>query len=93
MTFVPDFGQVQSDNRILNLSPFEVKSNENRQFFTEGTELFNKGDLFYSKRISSIPSYYNYDGINNEDKIIKDQKEAKILNATKISGRTANGLG
>ena len=93
MTLVPDFGQVQSDNRILNLTPFEVKFNENRQFFTEGTELFNKGDLFYSKRIGSIPSYYNYSGINSDDKIIKDQTEAKVLNATKISGRTAKGLG
>ncbi|GGI28978.1 DUF5916 domain-containing protein [Pedobacter mendelii] len=93
MTLVPDFGQVQSDNRILNLTPFEVKFNENRQFFTEGTELFNKGDLFYSKRIGSIPSYYNYSGVNSGDKIIKDQTEAKVLNATKISGRTAKGLG
>lgn len=93
MTLVPDFGQVQSDNRILNLTPFEVKFNENRQFFTEGTELFNKGDLFYSKRIGSIPSYYNYSQINNGDKIVKDQTEAKVLNATKISGRTAKGLG
>lgn len=93
MTLVPDFGQVQSDNRILNLTPFEVKFNENRQFFTEGTELFNKGDLFYSKRIGSIPSYYNYSQITNGDKIVKDQTEAKVLNATKISGRTAKGLG
>lgn len=93
MTLVPDFGQVQSDNRILNLTPFEVKFNENRQFFTEGTELFNKGDLFYSKRIGSIPSYSNYSEIGAGDKIIKDQTEAKVLNATKISGRTAKGLG
>ena len=93
MTLVPDFGQVQSDNRILNLTPFEVKFNENRQFFTEGTELFNKGDLFYSKRIGSIPSYYDYSGVSGGDKIIKDQTEAKVLNATKISGRTAKGLG
>ena len=34
MTLIPDFGQVQSDNRVLNLSPFEVKFNENRPFFT-----------------------------------------------------------
>ena len=93
MTLVPDFGQVQSDNRILNLTPFEVKFNENRQFFTEGTELFNKGDLFYSKRIGSIPSYYNSNAIGANDKIVKDQTEAKVLNATKISGRTAKGLG
>lgn len=57
MTLVPDFGQVRSDNQVLNLTPFEVKFNENRQFFTEGTELFNKVDLFYSRRIGSFPSY------------------------------------
>ncbi len=36
MTVIPDFGQVQSDNQVLNLTPFEVKFNENRSFFTEG---------------------------------------------------------
>jgi hypothetical protein len=93
MTLIPDFGQVISDNRILNLTPFEVKFNENRQFFTEGTELFNKGDLFYSKRIGSIPSYFDYSKVSNSDKIIKDPQEAKVINATKVSGRTAGGLG
>ncbi|MEJ5993931.1 DUF5916 domain-containing protein [Pedobacter sp. Du54] len=93
MTLIPDFGQVQSDYRVLNLTPFEVKFNENRQFFTEGTELFNKGDLFYSKRIGSIPSYFDYSGVKSTDKIIKNPQEGKILNATKVSGRTAKGLG
>ena len=93
MTLIPDFGQVQSDYRVLNLTPFEVKFNENRQFFTEGTELFNKGDLFYSKRIGSIPSYFDYNGIKPLDKIIKNPQEGKVLNATKVSGRTATGLG
>jgi len=93
MTLIPDFGQVQSDYRVLNLTPFEVKFNENRQFFTEGTELFNKGDLFYSKRIGSIPSYLDESGIKSTDKVIKSPKEGKVLNATKISGRTAKGLG
>ena len=55
-TLVPDFGQVQSDNQVLNLSPFEVQYNENRGFFTEGTELFNKGGLFYSRRVGAQPA-------------------------------------
>jgi len=93
MTLIPDFGQVQSDYRVLNLTPFEVKFNENRQFFTEGTELFNKGDLFYSKRIGSIPSYFDYSKLKSTDKVIKNPQEGKVLNATKISGRTASGLG
>ena len=51
MTLVPDFGQVVADNLVLNLSPYEVRFNENRQFFTEGTELFNKTGTFYSRRV------------------------------------------
>jgi hypothetical protein len=51
MTLIPDFGQVQTDNLVLNLTPFEQRFNDNRPFFTEGAELFNKGNLFYSRRI------------------------------------------
>jgi len=95
MTLIPDFGQVQSDNRILNLTPFEVKFNENRSFFTEGTELFNKGDLFYSRRIGASPSYFKdlSAQLQTGETIVKDPQESKVLNATKISGRTAKGLG
>ncbi len=93
MTLIPDFGQVQSDNRILNLTPFEQKFNENRAFFTEGTELFNKGNLFYSRRIGIEPRYKK--GISNgaNEIITEDPSQAKIINATKISGRTQKGLG
>jgi len=54
MTLIPDFGQVSADARVLNLSPFEVKYEEKRQFFNEGTELFEKGDdMFYSRRLQN----------------------------------------
>lgn len=95
MTLVPDFGQVQSDNIIQNLGPFEVKYNEYRSFFTEGTELFGKGNLFYSRRIGGMPVNFN-DASNNlsaNDSIIKNPVETKLINATKISGRTKKGLG
>lgn len=95
MTLIPDFGQVQSDNQVLNLSPFEVKFNENRSFFTEGTELFNKGNFFYSRRIGGEPiGYYEVEGkLQRRDSIVKNPGETKLINATKISGRTAGGLG
>ena len=95
MTLVPDFGQVQSDNQVLNLSPFEVKYNENRSFFTEGTELFSKGNLFYSRRIGGTPLHYGdvYNKIAANETVIKNPQESKLINATKISGRTKNGLG
>ncbi|MCX6316709.1 MAG: DUF5916 domain-containing protein [Bacteroidetes bacterium] len=94
-TLVPDFGQVQSDNRVLNLTPFEIKYTENRPFFTEGTELFSKGNLFYARRIGIDPvllhSPDEYAGTN--DKLIKNPSESKLINATKISGRTQKGFG
>lgn len=94
-TLIPDFGQVQSDNQVLNLTPFEVKFNENRSFFTEGTELFNKGNLFYSRRIGGSPMhlYDAYDNVKEGEKILKNPSESKLINASKISGRTKNGLG
>jgi hypothetical protein len=92
MTLVPDFGQVQSDNQVLNLSPFEVRYNENRSFFTEGTELFNKGNLFYSRRIGGTPIHRNFT-VEPGHNVIENPSETKLINATKISGRTAKGLG
>lgn len=95
MTLVPDFGQVQSDNQVLNLSPFETQYAENRSFFTEGTELFNKGSLFHSRRVGGRPLHY-YDVYNQataNENVIRNPQESKLINATKISGRTKNGLG
>jgi hypothetical protein len=95
MTVVPDFGQVRSDNQVLNLSPFEVKYNENRPFFTEGTELFNKGNLFYSRRVGGTPLKYGnpYNQLAAGEKVVSNPQEGKLINATKISGRTNKGLG
>jgi len=93
MTLIPDFGQVQSDNKVLNLTPFEVKYNENRPFFTEGTELFNKGNLFYSRRVGGSPIDYGNVPLHANEEIVKQPSETRLLNATKFSGRTAGGLG
>ncbi len=93
MTLVPDFGQVQFDKKVLNLSPFEVRYNERRQFFTEGVELFNKGGLFYSRRVGSQPvNYYNV-ALDSNEIIENNPSSTPLLNATKISGRTTKGLG
>ena len=95
MTLIPDFGQVQSDNRVLNLTPFEQKFSENRSFFTEGTELFNKGNLFYSRRIGGQPLHY-YDAYNqagSNESVTENPTHSKLINATKISGRSQKGLG
>jgi hypothetical protein len=91
-TLIPDFSGVRSDNQVLNLSPFEVRFNENRQFFTEGVELFNKAGLFYSRRIGS--TFRNItEKIEDNESIISRPQAAQLINASKITGRTNGGLG
>lgn len=96
-TLIPDFGQVISDNVVNNLTPFEVQFQENRPFFTEGTELFNKAGLFYSRRIGATPgSYYDVLDFADEEpdwKIEKNPALTQLYNAIKFSGRTKNKLG
>ena len=89
MTLIPDFGQTKSDDLILNTSPFEIRYDENRPFFTEGTDLFNKAGLFYSRRIGQVPDFETSEG----DEIINLPSAIPIINATKISGRNKNNLG
>lgn len=90
-TLIPDFGQTNFDSTILNLSPFEQQFQEQRPFFTEGTELFSKGNMFYSRRVGGSPSLYP--NVNNDETITEYPAKVKLLNATKISGRTKKGLG
>ena len=95
MTLIPDFGQVASDDNIYNFTPFEIRYEEKRQFFTEGTELFNKGGIFYSRRIGSEPKKYDsvYDRLGENEEVTENPMQTRLINATKISGRTTGGLG
>jgi len=94
-TLIPDFGQTISDNQVLNLSPFEVQYQENRPFFTEGTELFNKGGLFYSRRVGAQPLGFGGAGgqLGKGEFLYQNPGVTRLLNATKVSGRTGKGLG
>ena len=95
LTLVPDFGQRKSDDEVLNLSPFEVRYGEDRQFFTEGTELFTKAGVFYSRRVGGTPGRYSRvaSQLNPGERILSNPDEAQLINATKITGRSANGVG
>lgn len=88
---VPDFGQTKFDNYILNTLPFEQQFDENRPFFTEGTDMFSKGNLFYSRRIGgqSLPEPET----SNKEKITELPSSVDLINAIKVSGRTEKGLG
>lgn len=94
MTLIPDFGQVQSDDEIYNLSPFEVYYSEKRPFFMEGTELFNKGNVFYSRRVGKKPSgYYSaYDSLEENEIMMSNPQNAQLINATKLSGKSSRNL-
>jgi len=95
MTLIPDFGQVEADDLIVNLSPFEVRLSEKRPFFTEGLELFSKADLFYTRRIggSAFDYYGPFDSASDDEEVITNPQIPQLFNATKISGRNKNGLG
>jgi len=95
LTLFPDFGQVQSDSKVKNLSYNEITYNENRSFFKEGTELFNTNSLFYSRRIGKTPKeFYQVESqLENGETVVENPSKVKLLNAIKVSGRNNNGLG
>ncbi len=77
-TINPDFGQVEADPAVLNLSTFEIFFSERRPFFLEGTSIFDytidsgrDGRLLYTRRIGAADP---------------------IIAATKLTGRTSSGL-
>ncbi|HNP49258.1 MAG TPA: DUF5916 domain-containing protein [Bacteroidia bacterium] len=95
MTLLPDFGQTQSDNKVKNLSYREINYNENRSFFKEGTELFSKNSLFYSRRIGKTPTFFYsvMDSLKEGETIEDNPSQVKLINSFKISGRSNSGLG
>jgi hypothetical protein len=94
-TVNPDFGQVEADPSVLNLSAFETFFPEKRPFFLEGQGLFrfdlncndgNCSGLFYSRRIGRSPQLANaYGDATNGS-------SSTILGASKLTGRLGNGV-
>ena len=86
-TINPDFGQVEADPSVLNLSVFETFYEEHRPFFVEGNQLFQTPfQLFYSRRIGRQPDRFappsGYE--------LTDLPEfTSILGATKLTGKSA----
>jgi hypothetical protein len=96
-TINPDFGQVEADPAVLNLSAFEQFFEERRPFFLEGAGIFNFrtscGDidtgctgLFYSRRIGRAPQL---GGVYADP---GNPTSSRVLGAAKLSGRLASGL-
>jgi len=90
-TLNPDFGQVEVDPAVINLSVYETFFREKRPFFIEGSEIFDfgrntsGGQLFYSRRIGRAPQL-------RAPSSAADMPDATtILGAGKLTGKTANG--
>lgn len=94
-TLIPDFSQTAFDNLELNLGPFEQRYDEQRAFFTEGTELFEKGNIFYSRRIGNAPVERKQleEKLDENEVVTNNPDKVDMINAIKISGRTKKGLG
>jgi len=93
VTVNPDFGQVESDPSVMNLTAFETFYEEKRPFFLEGKTIFNYDfdelNLFYTRRIGHSPSY----SVSPSDEMfVKSPDKTAILSAIKLSGKTSQGL-
>jgi hypothetical protein len=88
-TINPDFGQVEADQVVLNLSTFEVFFPEKRPFFLEGVDVFATPlTLFYSRRIGSSPLPPD----TNHYTVIEPEQPGRIYAAAKLSGLVAPRL-
>jgi hypothetical protein len=92
-TVNPDFGQVEADPSVLNLTAFETFYEEKRPFFLEGAEIFDytidDDRLFYSRRIGQSPAFQPE---INQDHYMDSPENSTIIGAAKITGRTPSGL-
>jgi hypothetical protein len=94
-TVNPDFGQVEVDPAVVNLSAYETFFPEKRPFFVEGASIFNIGSIqggpsygnqqiFYSRRIGRQPQRF-------ADGVYVDAPDATtILGATKLTGKAGH---
>ena len=93
LTVNPDFGQVESDPSVMNLTAFETLYEEKRPFFLEGSNIFKfelgDANLFYTRRIGHTPVYHPELETNQ---YIDYPDNTSILSAVKISGKSKNGL-
>ena len=93
VTVNPDFGQVEADPSVLNLSAFEVFYEERRPFFLEGNNIlsfdFGHNDqLFYTRRIGRTPRHYPS---LDEDEYAKAPGNTSIISAVKVTGKNRKG--
>ena len=91
-TVNPDFGQVEADPSVLNLSRFETQFPERRPFFLEGFDLFRTpAQLFYTRRIGQGSNLEEGDTMAGHQ-LLETPRPPRILAAAKVSGRATPRL-
>ena len=93
-TVNPDFGQVEADPSVLNLTAYETFFDEKRPFFLEGRKILawtieDQDQLFYSRRVGEAPSLVPPAG---EGETVQMPESTRILAAFKVTGKTDGGL-
>lgn len=102
-TFNPDFGQVEVDPAVVNLSQYETFFQEKRPFFVEGAGVFGFGffSCFFCSNVSSIESFYSRrigrapTGASlafGPNRFVDMPENSTIVGAGKLTGRTRNGF-
>jgi len=89
-TVNPDFGQVELDEPVLNLSAFETFFPEKRPFFLEGANMFNTPFMLFNSRRIGRPPFQDVD--DDQDHYFTDYPSSTtILSAAKLTGKLSNG--
>jgi hypothetical protein len=94
-TVNPDFGQVEADPSVMNLTAYETFYEEKRPFFLEGRSITSfdlqagGGTLFYSRRIGHAPSSSPWVAAGER---LEAPESTTILGAVKVTGKTPAGL-
>jgi hypothetical protein len=94
ITINPDFGQVEADPSVMNLTALETFYDEKRPFFLEGKHIFDfsadNNLMFYSRRIGHVPSYSQE--VDNVTSFSKNPEFTNIINAIKLTGTTRKSV-
>lgn len=90
MALSPDFGEIEIDNAVVNLSNIETLYAEKRPFFLENRQLFiTPIQLFYSRRLGEAPAA---PGVADNESVSEGPLYTPLLLATKFSGTSASGI-
>ncbi len=83
-TALPDFGNVEADTAVVNLTTLEVRFPEKRPFFLEGADVMTTPlEMFYSRRIGSLAG-------TTAGSALQTTPPARVLTATKLLARAGS---